>query len=82
MASQMYLANGAKSETNLADSGKSACCKGRRRRTVVGHVDSATTLFYFLYIQGDFFYWFRPQKVLSVEDGKIPTKKVKVRVKT
>ena len=23
-----------------------------------------------------------PQKVLSVEDGKIPTKKVKVRVKT
>ena len=29
-------------------------------------------------IQGDFFNWFRQKKVLSVEDGKIPTKKVKV----
>ena len=28
-------------------------------------------------IQGGFFYWFRPK---SVEDGKIPTKKVKTMV--
>ena len=31
---------------------------------------------------GRFFLLVPPQKVLSVEDGKIPTKKVKVRVKT
>ena len=31
---------------------------------------------------GCFFRKVPPQKVLSVEDGKIPTKKVKVRVKT
>ena len=28
-------------------------------------------------VQGGFFYWFRPK---SVGDGKIPTKKVKVKV--
>ena len=34
------------------------------------------------YLQGVFFRMVPPQKVLSVEDDKIPTKKVKVRVKT